>query len=283
MRMNINNLVLNGKSKVNGDFLFGGAPKIDPIVFTENEKGVFYFDDEFNRDSIRNLINDIEMYRQNGYKALDLYFQSNGGDVDYLFTLADYINNLPEDFEVTFLVNGMVASAGIYILFMIKYANIIILESGMGMLHLADCRVSGRAMYDTTSSPNHKSNKFVLENLNRLNEFLDKEYVENLQLNDEDKKHVQSGEDLYLHKNELEELLVKYKNRGYFKSEAFAENIALLENQLCAVEDELQSQLDLYREEMGVSFYEQQGKCECGENCEICNCVEDIEKIGGTE
>lgn len=252
---------------------------IQPVVFSgvEGQKGVYFFDDEFDRQPIQNLINAIEQFKQMGYAGIDLYFQSNGGDVTCLMMLADYINNLPEGFELTIVVNGQVASAGFYTLLMVERANIVILDSAHGMVHIGGCHVSSYSMYGD-DKPKHDYDKFRSENIKKLNDFITENYLNKIDIDDEDRKHLADGKDLYFHADELRDIINKYHDIKFFESEEFKSHIDGLETQIANTEALLELALDEYEDVMGKPFYEQEDECDCNSECEECLC-----KVGGTD
>jgi ATP-dependent protease ClpP protease subunit len=246
----------NNNTTFNGDLL-GIEPRVEPVIYSgiEPTKGVFYFDDAFTKESIIGLINDIEQFRQGGYTGLDLYFQSNGGDVDYLFTLADYINTLPEGFDLTILPNGMCASAGFYIMLMVERANIVFLKPAYGMIHLASCYINSYALYNNDKTT-HDYSKFRLDNIKELNDFIKEEYIKNLDVAEDDLKQILEGKELYFSNEEFEKVVISYANKKYFKSDGFKAHIEQLESQADNIDLAIISALDAYEKEIGEPFYE---------------------------
>lgn len=231
---------------------------IQPVIFSgiEPTKGVFYFDDDFEEDNIMRLICNIEQFRQAGYLGLDLYFKSDGGDITYLFTLADYINNLPDDFDLNIIVNGMVASAGFYILLMVDNANITIMKSAQGMIHMAGTYISSYALYNESKPISHDCQTFYMESIKKLNEFIVESYLSKIKISDIDLKHIKEGNDLFFTSEELEEIIYEYKDTTFIKSPDFDSYIGDLESKLSMLQNSLNESLNKYKDVTGNDYYD---------------------------
>lgn len=206
-----------------------------PVVYTgmQNQKTVITFNDCFEDETISRLINDIESIRQiGGYSEIDLYFTSDGGSADSLFVLVDYLNNL-KDITINFIVTGIVASAGFYILLLIENddINIIFNKHCSGLIHLGDSYMSYRGQL-TSEESRYNWDKFRAESLEKLNEYFKNEILPNLNLSKKDLKHIESGKDLMLHADELEKIVKEYHERKYFNSDKVIEYYVALNQQV---------------------------------------------------
>lgn len=195
-----------------------------PIVYAGlvDQKSVLYFNDYFEKKPIYELINNIEMIRQVGsYSTIDLYFTSNGGYIDSLFVLADYLNNI-EDIEINFIVTGMVASCGFNILVLIdnEHIHLNFNDFCTGLIHFADNIISSRAQ-QSSEADRYVIEKFAKAELDRLNNWFKSEILPYLGLSKTDLKHLEEGKDVLLTKEELEEAVANYKEYKYVTSDEF--------------------------------------------------------------
>lgn len=206
--------------------------KLEPICYTglQEEKGVMIFNDEFTTESITELIYNIENVRQSGsYKCLDLYFSSQGGELHSMYRLVDYINNL-EGLDINLIVDGEIASAGFYTVFLLENVNVIFNEACYGMIHLGDTYVSVRGQLDNTA-PKYSWDKFHKTHMKNINNKF-KEFILDLDLTEKEKKHILQGKDLFLYKEKLEKVYEVYRNKKFYESdEAIETYIALKEQQ----------------------------------------------------
>lgn len=238
------------KTKICGDTLQPIKNRITPIVYTgmENQSTTIYFDDGFEFETIYNLISDIDSIRQiGGYSKINLYFSSNGGNADCLFVLSDYLNQI-DDIEIDFIVTGMVASAGFYILLMVNSSNInIIFNDGcFGVLHLGDTWLSSRGRLSNDSG-RYDWNKFKEKDINNLNSYFRINYINKLKLSKEDRKRLNQGQDLHLEKKELEDIVYSFQERRYFESEEFLKNYADLKFSVEELQNNIKELKDKYK------------------------------------
>lgn len=228
------------KSRADINFIHNaGETSCSPIVYTnmENQKSVLVFDDEFCKEAITKLINDIESIRQiGGYSEIDLYFSSVGGYADYLFILSDYLNNV-EDIHINFIANGIMSSCGFYILLLIDNSNIDILfnQTAYGLIHLADIFISSRGQLSKDSS-RYNFDKFTNDNLKVLNEFLKKE-LDKLDISKQDREKLEQGQDVYLFRDELEKVIIQYHQTKYYESEGFISGMIEMKNNIEMLQD----------------------------------------------
>ena len=238
-----------------------------PVVYTgmQNQKTVITFNDCFEDETITRLINDIESVRQvGGYSEIDLYFTSDGGSADSLFVLADYLNN-SQGITINFIVTGIVASAGFYILLLIENndVNIIFNKHCSGLIHLGDSYMSYRGQL-TTEESRYNWDKFRAESLKKLNEYFKNEILPNLNLSKKDLKHIEAGKDLMLHADELEKIVNEYHERKYFNSDEVVEHYVALNQQISEYAVALQDIKDKFKKytgkdidkELGIEFEE---------------------------
>lgn len=238
------------KTKICGDTLQPIKNRITPIVYTgmENQSTTIYFDDGFEFETIYNLISDIDSIRQiGGYSKINLYFSSNGGNVDCLFVLSDYLNQI-DDIEIDFIVTGMVASAGFYILLMINNSNInIIFNDGcFGVLHLGDTWLSSRGRLSNDSG-RYDWNKFKEKDINNLNNYFKTTYINKLKLSKEDRKRLNQGQDLHLDRNELSEVVYSFQEKRYYENGYFLNEYNDIKNQISELENLLNNIKDKYK------------------------------------
>lgn len=225
-----------GQNKLYNDFESTPIDNgLEPVVYTgmQNQKAVVTFDDYFKHETITRLINKIESIRQiGGYEEIDLYFTSLGGVADTMFILADYLNNI-KDIRINFLINGMVASCGFYILLLIENHNIDLIfnEHCSGLIHLGDTYISARGQL-TTEESRYNWEKFRAEDLKRLNEYLKKEIIPRLNLSKKDMKQLNEGGDVMFHGDELEKKVNEYHNNRYFNSDEAIEHYVNLQQKI---------------------------------------------------
>lgn len=235
------------KNKLCGETLQPIKNRITPIIYTgmEEQSTTIYFNDSFDFEPIYNLMTDIDGVRQiGGYSHLNLYFSSNGGDADCLFALADYLN-LIDDIKIDFVVTGMVASAGFYILLMIDNPNINIIFNTRcsGLIHLGDIYISSRGAL-SKESERYDWNKFVQKDIKELNKYFKENFINKLKLSKEDRKRLNQGQDLHLLKEELENVVYSFQEKRYYESEVFLNEYSHVKSQI----DELNSLLDNMRQ-----------------------------------
>ena len=193
------------------DMFFSSEAELEPVCVSglNNEKATLIFNKDFNNETISNLIYRIDNVRQSGsYAKLDIYFSSDGGNIDSMFMLADYINSIEDDFEIVIKVNGGVCSAGFYILFLLENTQVLFGESSWGMIHLGTTWLDARGLLDPRKD-NYSHNKFHKSEMDRLNKKF-KDLIEQLKLTPKEKKYIYNGNDLYLCKSRLEEIYNDY-------------------------------------------------------------------------
>lgn len=223
----------NPKSDIE-DLIFPDK-NIRPIVYTglQNQKSVLYFNDYFEKKPIYELINNIETIRQVGsYSTIDLYFTSNGGYIDSLFVLSDYLNHI-EDIEINFIVNGMVASCGFNILVLIdnEHIHLNFNDFCTGLIHFADNIISSRAQ-QSSEADRYVIEKFAKSELDRLNNWFKSEILPYLGLSKTDLKHLEEGKDVLLTKDELETAVDNYREYKYVMSEEFEMAYNMIDSQI---------------------------------------------------
>lgn len=245
------------KNKLCGDLFQPLKNRIVPVAYTgmENQCTTIYFSDSFEFESIYNLMTDIDSVRQiGGYSKITLYFSSNGGDADCLFALADYLNQI-SDIEIDFVVTGMVASAGFYILLMIDNPNINIIFSDRcsGLIHLGDTYLSSRGSL-SKESERYNWDKFLERDINELNKYFKENFINKLKLRKEDRKRLNQGQDLHLLKEELENVVYSFHERKYYESEDFLNDYSQLENKIKEFEEILDNMKQEYKKNTGKDF-----------------------------
>lgn len=186
---------------------------LSPIVYTGvvNQSSVVLFDYDFSTTDVMQFINDMERIRQlDGYSKVKIYYRSNGGDVDALVMMADYLNNFNK--EVDLIVIGMVCSCGFYLLPMISnpLVNIILTPTSCGMLHLVDIILFSRELL---SNNKNKESVFNRRRSDDLNEWLLNNYATKLGLTESDLEAIRSGEDVYLNRDELRDALSYFHDK----------------------------------------------------------------------
>lgn len=212
------------KNRLKCDYDIGDQndPQLKPKPITDT----FWFDGLFEKNSIEELIQGINMSIAIGNKELTVYFSSDGGYMYCLTVLSDFFNNLPSDIYIDFVVSGGVCSCGFYILLMINNPNINIIfdkMSAWGMIHLADSWNSQRGILGKENYK-HNDSKFEKHNLDRLNKILKEDYLDQLDLSDEDREQIENGHDVYFDCEELERLVTDFHNKRYYTSDLFIED-----------------------------------------------------------
>lgn len=208
---------------------------LEPVVYTGMQKQttVIVFNDYFEYITITKLINKIESIRQTGgYTNIDIYFSSLGGDADYLFVLSNFLNNL-KDIHINFIVTGMVASAGFYILLLIENPNIDIIfnKRCSGSIHLGDTLISYRGQLSSESS-RYKNEKFHAKSLEKLNEYFKNELIPKLNLSKKDIEQINEGNDVMFHSDELEKIISEYHEKRYFNSNEAVDEYTLIKQKI---------------------------------------------------
>lgn len=227
------------KTKMQNDMGLLPIKEERPIVLTGmmGQKTVMYFDDEFDKEPITRLINDIEMARQvGGYSVIDLYFSSLGGNADTLFVLGDYLNNI-EDIDINFIVNGMVASCGFLILLLIDNEKIHIScnQFSSGLIHLADIYLSTRDQR-SSEEDRYRFSKFLKSEVEKLNKWILNDVVPLLPLSDKDKQKISEGEDVMFSGDELDSLIRKYQYNRFMRTERFLEEYVSIGDEIKALQ-----------------------------------------------
>ena len=251
--------------------VLGDIPQIDEMPISpcysglQDEKCVLVFDNEFRSESIARLIYDIENFRQNpSYNRMDLYFSSNGGCLQSMYRMVDYLNNI-ENFEINIIVDGEVASAGFYMIFLLENENVgvVFTETSYGMIHLGDTYVSARGQLDKRPSK-FSFEKFKKEDIELLNKkFVD--LIDELSLSKEEKNHIMNGQDFFLSKDRLEKVYEDYQDKKYFEDEATINSYIELNTQYKQIklakelmEDGFKKYLNLdIKKELGIEGDEQ--------------------------
>ena len=230
--------------------IIGKVSSYEPIVYGGmcNQSTVVMFNDCFEHDTINKLINDIESIRQiGGYSSIDIYFTSMGGVADTLFVLSDYLNNI-DDIHINFIVNGMVASCGFYILLLIDNENIDLIFNSCcsGLIHLGDVYISARGQL-VAEEGRYNIDKFYAEDLKRLNDYLKNELIHKLNLSKKDIKQLEQGKDVMFHKDELEKIVMDFRNRRYYQSEKAIEDYAGLLHKAHELNESLEKMQENYK------------------------------------
>lgn len=225
---NLKNRLSRGCHKAYSDVLNSSTIDFEPVVMSncDGEKTIIWWNEEFTVPTIYKLIQSIEVVRQSEYKELKIYFSSIGGDMVALRTIVDYLNEL-KNIKITIFVNGIVASAGFYILLMIDNRNINIQfdkYQSSGLIHLADSTQSGRGVLSNDSG-RYNLDKFYQKHLEELNNNLTRDYLDKLDLTDEDRDKLQQGYDVILNYNELSRIVIKFREDRYRESEECEEEV----------------------------------------------------------
>ena len=228
----------------------GKVNSYEPIVYggMHNQSTVVMFNDCFDYETINKLINDIESIRQiGGYSNIDLYFSSLGGIAETLFVLADYLNNI-EDIHINFIVNGMVASCGFYILLLIENENIDLIFNShcSGLIHLGDTYISARGQLAMEES-RYNWEKFQAEDLKKLNDYFKKELIPKLNLSKKDIKQLEQGRDIMFHGDELEKIITDFRDKRYYQSENIVEDYVILLHKANELNESLEKMKEKYK------------------------------------
>lgn len=256
------------------DYMQVEKDNLKPVILNDlhDEKTVITFNDYFDHAPIVELINNIEAIRQTGgYSDIDLYFTSDGGDIDYLFMLADYLNNI-DDIQINIIVNGMVASAGFYILLMIdntKNIKILFNKFCRCLIHLGDTYISARSQLSQEDC-RYNFDKFHANDINNINKFFKEEIFPKLNLSKKDIKHLNEGRDLILDSDEFEEIVTNYRNKQYYNSEdSIGDYLVLLQQKI---------EIDNLLEQMDSNFDKYSDKETLDTLNELLGIVEDEEE-----
>lgn len=159
------------------------------------------FSDVMDSLTVADLINRIEDKTDSGY--IRLYFSSNGGTASSLMMLYDYFKNTDKMFQIN--VTGVAASAGLFILLMIKdFKNVSIYWdiTSAGMAHMVDIDYSHRDLSNKRSF-----SSFMKEYTKVLSREIDK-YAEGI-LTEDEVKDYHSGLDIYIDRDRLNKHFAK--------------------------------------------------------------------------
>ena len=213
---------------------------VSPVVLSgnrENRKSVVYFRDSFNSDSIRDLINDIEVVRQSGnFNEVDLYFISDGGLMTDMYIFKNYLENL-ENFTVNIIVAGPVCSAAFWLLVMLNdvpHIEISYTMEAVGMIHLANIMVDVRGLY----GDNPTRTKFLKKETDLYNDTIKMTILPHLGLSKKQIKTITDGGDVWLSRAELIHAIDTYKEYYY-----------CISGDLKDYYDRLQAKIDEYKVE----------------------------------
>lgn len=204
---------------------------VSPVIAAgwKNQSTVIYFNGGFDTESIRHLINDIELVRQTpGYSSIDLYFTSNGGYNRDLNVIVDYLNNI-EDIKINFIATGWVASCGFYILAMIDNENVKIQvqDSAMGVIHLADISISSRDLLGDDQT----TGNYLIRHIEETNKELT-EIVTHMGFPQAAVDRILSGQDLHLTAGEIRAALNYYFDWRFYNSREFDQKIDYIEEKI---------------------------------------------------
>lgn len=199
----------------------------EPIIMDSTVTDTtIWFNSDFTDENIYKLIQDIEKVKQAEYRKLTLYFESNGGSITSLRVLANYLNNKIGDLKIEINVIGLVASAGFYILVMVDNKNINIKfdETSCGLIHLSNSQISCRSLL-SQDNERYDAEQFFIKSIPTLNEWLTENYLDKLNLKEEDKAMLQQGKDVMLDAKELERVVTEFHEDRYLESEDCQEEV----------------------------------------------------------
>lgn len=182
---------------------------------------LLHFDDEFYSYSIQGLISSIENIRVNKtHTKVTIYFRSPGGVVNDMWTLIDYVERL-EGLDLVFIVNGYICSAGfwsILLLSTLPHVDIKLGYSAAAMIHLSDIRLSVRDGYtDDLNQTNFMRERITKHNTDLLR------IIQHIGLSTEQMEKVRSGQDLWLHRDQLSNILRDYYEWWFVDSETIVD------------------------------------------------------------
>lgn len=226
---------------------------VSPVIAPgwKNQSTVIYFNGGFDTDSIRNLINDIELVRQTpGYSSIDLYFTSNGGYNRDLNVIIDYLNNI-EDIKINFIATGWVASCGFYILAMINNDNIKIevQDSAMGLIHLADISVSSRDLLGDDQT----TGNYLIRHIEETNKDL-KNIITHMGFPQIAVDRILSGQDLHLTAGEIRAALKYYFDWRYYNSDTFDRKMEYIDEKIAYWNDVKKKYKKAYKDFTGKHY-----------------------------
>ena len=209
--------------------VFQDYNNIAPICYTgmQNQTAIINFSDYFTFENIYKLINDVESIRQvGGYTDITVYFSSNGGCARDLFVLSDYLTGV-RDINIKFVVSEAVCSCGFYILLMLDSPNIQIefSKDAYGLIHLATISLESRGQLSSEVSK-YNSEKFKKASVDELNKYFIDNFINKLDLSEEDKNKILDGQDVYISNSELERLVKDFYDRIYTESDDFIDDYA---------------------------------------------------------
>ncbi len=94
-------------------------------------------------------------------------------------------------------------------------------------------------------------NKFVEKDLKRLNKYFKETYLNKLNLTKEDRKRLNQGQDVYLSKDDLEEIVYSFHEKRYYESENFVSTYNQLKEKRKSIDDLIDNMKKEYKKCVG--------------------------------
>lgn len=150
-----------------------------------------YFDGEIGIDSVKELVSEIESYEE-----VDLYFSSEGGDVDAMNVLLHSLNNHN---SIKLFLIGSICSVAAHVLIKFKGEKIITDSLDFIVVHAND-----RSTYNIRKN-RYVDDKIILKQDIEYNNNLFEEFLK-IGFTEEEKELYLQGEDVMLYKKDFHRL-----------------------------------------------------------------------------
>jgi ATP-dependent protease ClpP protease subunit len=153
------------------------------------------FDDEITKESITKLINDINKTISND---VNIYFATDGGEIDYTFLLLDFLDNICNK-NIQFTCFRDISSAGFVLFLYLKNLNKLkfkILKGTSAIIHKISILIESREKNNTDLDIVYEMN---VDFLKIIEKYISKENF----------KKLKKGEDVYLNYTEIKEIFEK--------------------------------------------------------------------------
>lgn len=164
------------------------------------------YDRDINIDNVAEFVDEIAQLPLEETETINLYFQSNGGEVCLIEYFVNTLNTLADKHDLTIYTGNEIFSAALKILLDFK-GKVVISPLTLFMTHEA---------YITHSSSEVKNTKSIVHIINNNMREVDKEYLELLPLvfSDRQVKDYKLGKEIYFFKQDFLKLKEYYDQKN---------------------------------------------------------------------